>query len=333
MDISPITIHKKIIDQTLTDYLRKKQGESINELQRDLLDKLLSFTISGKSIRGCLAVFGFLLFSQEKQSQIFDVAAALELLHSGLLIHDDIMDRDEVRRGRTSIYAQYEEHGVGILARDSKHFGVSMGINAADFCFFAGFELLGNSQSDVSKLISSELMAVVAAQMQDVSASLTQERLLEADILSVYRYKTARYTFSLPLVVGAKLAGVSEPILSILDRIGENIGILFQIRDDELNLFGDPAKTGKSIGGDIREHKQTLLLLYLAQENSTINLQSLSQEALTKIYIDRGIQAKIVEKLSDLRKSVIDDIAKLPINEENKKLLQTLAEFVQTREN
>jgi geranylgeranyl diphosphate synthase type I len=333
MDISAITSHKKSIDEKLIYFLAKKQEESINELQRDLIDRLVPFVTSGKSIRGALAVFGYSLFQKQDTQKILDLAIALELLHSGLLIHDDIMDRDELRRGKLSIYAQYEEYGKQNITTDSRHFGVSMGINAADFCFFSGYELLGRLGGDITEYVSAELTHVTAAQMLDVAASQTAQRLSEEDILSVYRYKTARYTFSLPLVAGAKLAGAPQEQLAILDSLGEDMGIMFQIRDDELNLLGDPQKTGKSTGSDVREHKQTLLSLYLTNATQGVSLASLSSEEIAKLYIDSGTQKHIADKISSLAALVNAKLQSLAISNEHTNTLMALVDFVQTREN
>ena len=169
--------------------------------------------------------------------------------------------------------------------------------------------------------------------MQDVAASQTVKRLSEDDILSVYRYKTARYTFSLPLVAGAKLARASDTDLAVLDSLGEDIGIMFQIRDDELNLLGDPQITGKSKGSDVREHKQTLLSLYLAKSTQGSSLPLLSPEELAKLYIDSGTQKHIADKISSLAALVDAKLQKLTISNEHKHSLMALAEFVQTREN
>ena len=333
MDISAISKHKKTVDDTLTSYLTRKKMESINELQSDLIKRLIPFVTSGKSIRGCLVVFGHSLFSKTEMSTIFDAAASLELIHSGLLIHDDIMDRDELRRGKQAMYTQYTEVGNLSGATDSRHFGISMGINAADFCFFTGFELLGNVSNDILGIVSRELTNVVAAQMQDVYASQIARPFSEEDILTVYRYKTARYTFSLPLTIGARLAAAPDDVVQMLDRIGENIGIIFQLRDDELNLMGNAQKTGKPQGSDIREHKQTLLSLYMSEDVSSTNFELLSPQEIERLYVDSGARKRVSEKISNLVANVSRDIQQLPIDAAQRSTLQALAEFVQTRQN
>ncbi len=333
MDISAITDTKKHIDQTIIEHLTQKQAESINERQRDLITRLIPFVTSGKSIRGCLAVFVYSLFSTNRKSEIFDCAAALELLHSGLLIHDDIMDRDELRRGAQAIYTQYTEVGKQNGTGDSRHFGVSMGINAADFCFFSGYELLGRLSNDIFGFVSHELTHVVAAQMQDVYASQIAQSLSENDVMTVYRYKTARYTFSLPLMVGAKLASASEAVIRMLDRIGENLGIIFQLRDDELNIIGNTQKTGKPQGSDVREHKQTLLSVYLTAEYPEKKLELLSFQELNNLYVKSGTRIRIAKKMLDLASTISQEVDELPIDSSHKSTFQALADFVQTREN
>jgi geranylgeranyl diphosphate synthase type I len=189
----------------------------------------------------------------------------MELFHSGLLVHDDIMDRDLVRRGQPSIFQQYE----GIAAReghaDPAHVGEALGICAGDVACFMAFELLARARMPagtlcgVLELCARELSAVGIAQMQDVSWGASRSGVDVDDILSMYTHKTGRYSFSLPLLAGAMVAHAPGDLRGKLSAFGESIGTLFQIRDDELGLFGDERELGKPVGSDIREGKKTML--------------------------------------------------------------------------
>ncbi|MFZ5845698.1 MAG: polyprenyl synthetase family protein [Patescibacteria group bacterium] len=222
-----ITRHKPVIDRFLATFLqqKKKSLSKVNQWGSDAIDKLIPFVTAGKCVRGSLVLFSYLMFKNKLKSEVIQAAAGIELLHSGLLIHDDIMDRDTKRRGSEAVHYQYQK-----LA--TPHFGESMGITIGDLSFFLGFELL---HDQVFPLVSRELATVATAQMQDVAQTALPKKLSPNDILSLYRYKTARYSFSLPLTIGAMLAGQPQQVISDLEKLGESLGILYQIRDDQLD--------------------------------------------------------------------------------------------------
>ena len=204
--------------------------------------------------------------------------AAIELFQSALLVHDDIMDRDETRRGDASVYMQYAGDAKRNGIRDALHIGESLGICAGDIAFFVAFEILSNLRvsssvrSDIIALSSRELQYVGVAQMADVYRGAldfstthlngfrdSEDAGSESETtLRVYLYKTGRYTFSLPLMIGALISGASQSRIENLERLGEKLGVLFQIKDDEIGLFGSESEIGKPVGSDIREGKKTI---------------------------------------------------------------------------
>jgi geranylgeranyl diphosphate synthase type I len=195
----------------------------------------------------------------------------MELFQTALLVHDDIMDRDLERRGGPSIHHQYEKHAEGAEFRDPVHYGCAMGMCAGDVAFFAAFEALSHLAADprsvreVLRLFARELAAVGVAQAQDVhyGAAGAAAAVGAGDVERLYLYKTGRYTFSLPLCAGALLSGASQKVRSSLEHIGEGLGVVFQIKDDEIGLFGDPERTGKPAGSDVREGKKTIYYVEL----------------------------------------------------------------------
>jgi geranylgeranyl diphosphate synthase type I len=234
-------------------------------------------------------------FLTRTPSRVADVAAAYELIHSSLLVHDDIMDRDRLRRGAPTVFHQYEELGEREGIAEPGHFGASLGICAGDVGFFLAFELLSgagtaplapakeagnpaakeagdglpdpfeNRVSGIIRLWAKELTAVGLAQMEDVALGASSRVPLEEEVLSLYRHKTARYTFSLPLATGAIAAGSDCVTVQRLEELGEHLGILFQMKDDEIGLYGDEAEIGKPPGSDLKEGKKTLLALVLSE--------------------------------------------------------------------
>jgi geranylgeranyl diphosphate synthase type I len=179
------------------------------------------------------------------------------------------MDKDERRRGAPTIYHQYELWAREAGLADPLHFGRSMAICFSDIALFYAYDLLG--QMDVpamlyrqlSGLLNREFTQVALAQMQDMHYACTDRQLTTEQVSRLYLYKTARYTFSVPLMSGALLAGQPAAVIGRYAALGEKLGLIFQIKDDELGLFGTEAETGKPVGSDISEGKKTLYYLAL----------------------------------------------------------------------
>ena len=269
------------IERAIGGILRENAPKlgSISPLGAQLAERLETYARAGKMIRGILVRLGYELCAAEAPDAAMDAVldragAAMEFLQAGLLIHDDIMDRDVLRRGQTTVHAQYERDAAESCATDPAHHGVSLGVCAGDVAFFLGFHALAAlpvppafeaRARQVAAFSAQELCWVGVAQMQDVrnGGGGNDSDPDPAQILRVYRYKTGRYTFSLPLVIGAMLAAAGPAYVEALDQAGENLGVLFQLKDDELGIFGDAAQSGKRADSDVRENKKTLLRHFL----------------------------------------------------------------------
>jgi len=215
------------------------------------------------------------------------------------------MDKDTIRRSMPTQHSQYEQVAAAQKGKDVAHFGTSQSINLGNLCYFLGFRLLAESSTSIVHFISQELSAVTLAQMQDVAGGHLNTAYSRENILYVYRYKTARYTFSMPLLVGGMLAKTPKTILDSLSNMGESMGLLYQIRDDELNATGTVASVGKSVGGDAELHKQTLRAV-------------LSASQLTSIIRDERVAAQSI-------------IRSLPVSPKKQQELTRLLRFCQTR--
>lgn len=321
----------------------------VNRWGKDVIERLKEFSLSGKMIRGALILFAEEMFTGSYSPNALKAAVSMELFQTGLLIHDDIMDEDTTRRGKTTIFYQYAELAKTMNIQQFYHFGESMGICVGDIAFFLGFENLANLETSPSLLnkiyqtFSREMCFVGLGQMQDVFYSITDENLSENTILSIYLYKTSRYTFSLPLMIGAILGKAKKHTIACLETIGENLGIIFQIKDDELGLFGEESITGKPVGSDIQENKKTLYYWYLLkyttpeekkQLNTLFGSSSLSKEHLSYIHslIEKyGIQENISQKQQTLAQIVREEITSLPVAESYKKSLEELLAYNLTR--
>jgi geranylgeranyl diphosphate synthase type I len=261
------------IRDRLEELLRARGAElaGVNPLGRELTERLERFAAQGKMLRGGLLILASGLLDcgrRPPEEAVLAAAAAMELFQSGLLAHDDIMDRDATRRGEPTLHRRYAEEARRRGARDAEHVGLSLGICAGDAAFFLGFEVLAGpplpaeARAGLLGLCARELSRVAVAQMQDVSwgaQPASGGAAAEREILRLYTFKTGRYTFSLPLAAGALLAGCPPAQREQLEGLGECLGIVFQLRDDLLGLFGDEEELGKPVGSDVREGKKTIL--------------------------------------------------------------------------
>jgi geranylgeranyl diphosphate synthase, type I len=278
---------KPLIARELHLLLRTRRTDltGINPWGPDASTRLEGFASRGKMVRGGLLLLGYEMFARRSAPvAVRRAAAAIEIIHSSLLIHDDIMDNDRLRRGGRTVFAQYERLGRDRRAADPAHFGVSMGVCAGDVGYFIAWDVLARLTLDPAlkasllALVSRELAYVGVAQMQDVAFGSFPRTPSRREVVALYMYKTARYTFSLPLAAGALLAGAGKPVVRKLETLGERLGVIFQVRDDDLGMFGTEKETGKPVGSDIREGKKTLLYLELfrrargAEKRSLMNL-------------------------------------------------------------
>jgi geranylgeranyl diphosphate synthase type I len=195
------------IRRHLKSFFEKKAEEfaGVNSLGRDLCGRLYEFSSQGKMIRGGLVSLAYSLFRDNGdergvRQKLEAAGAAMELFQSGLLVHDDIMDRDPVRRGLSAVYHQYAEMAEGKGIAGSDHLGESLGICAGDVAFFLAFEILSGIDADpevhreLLALCARELAYVGVAQMQDVYNAASADPVAGPDIMKLYLYDT-RFPF------------------------------------------------------------------------------------------------------------------------------------------
>lgn len=315
---------KPRIAETVKIFLANKKKQLADPFLLEAVEKLERFSIKGKMLRGVFVLLAHDMCKGKKEKEAYTAAVAIELLHAGLLIHDDIFDNDTLRRGEKTIFAQYGRN----------LYGQSMGICIGDFAFFLAMELL--SDPVVLKVFAKEAQSVCLAQAKDVSFGHSSNEPSEEEIRTVYRLKTARYSFSLPFAMGAILTGADKKTVNLLDTFGEKLGIAFQMQDDELGIFGEDHIIGKPVGSDIRENKKTLIRFFLFQKANAND-----KKILTMIFGKKDLTGKdlqmikqhiknygILEKLAQEKKILIDEALSLLNNiTVDKKYKEILAEL------
>jgi geranylgeranyl diphosphate synthase type I len=258
---------RKRLSRDLAGFLAAKRRDvgRLRPWGPDVLRRLGAFARKGKMIRGGLVALGCEMAGGSPGAPaVVRAGTAFELIQSGLLIHDDIMDRDPRRRGGPSFHEQYARLAPGLPGAEADHFGTSLAICAGEIAIFLAFEALAGlpgtagRAAEVQRHFAAEFGLVGLGQMFDIEAGTARDPIPERRVLEIYRVKTARYSFYLPLAAGWRLGGGPRRTLAALERLGLDLGLVFQIKDDEIGLFGHPGTTGKPVGSDIRQGKKTL---------------------------------------------------------------------------
>lgn len=260
---------RKEIDEALLAFVdRQRPGLlAIGDDLAPLLSALDVLLAGGKRLRPAFCYWGWRAAGgHEAQDGIVDAAASLELLQASALIHDDVMDSSDTRRGQPSVHRRLEA-----MARDADWpgaaapFGEGAAVLLGDLCLSWSGEMYERSGLAADRLALGrpvyDLMRteVMCGQYLDLLEGARGGGSVEA-ALRVVEYKSAKYTIERPLHLGAVLAGGDEAVVDALRGYGLPLGIAFQLRDDVLGVFGDPAETGKPAGDDLREGKRTVLI-------------------------------------------------------------------------
>ncbi|PVZ96319.1 geranylgeranyl pyrophosphate synthase [Amnibacterium flavum] len=262
------------MDAVLREYfsLASARARSIDDRYERLWGRLESSASGGKRFRPLLVLAAYEGLGGTDETQAARVGAAFELLHTALIVHDDVIDRDFTRRGLPNVSGSYRDIATtaGIPIPAAEHRGMSAAVIAGDLALAGVYRLVESARLDdvvrekVLQLVDWALFASAAGELADVDFSMSASVPSIAKVLDMARLKTAVYTFEAPLQAGAVLAGADERTGDLLGEFGREIGIAYQATDDLLGLFGDEARTGKSTLGDLREGKSTLPVAHAA---------------------------------------------------------------------
>ncbi|GGT10017.1 geranylgeranyl pyrophosphate synthase [Planobispora rosea] len=270
----------------------------------------------GKRIRPILCYWGWCGAGGEESGEAPAVSAgaALELCHAGLLVHDDVMDRSDLRRGRPTVHRGLAGSDLRPAGQDfGRSAAVLLGVLAQAWAdeLLGEVEAAGERVHAARSLFNRMRMEVISGQYLDILARVREGMSVE-QALRVAHYKTAKYTVERPLQIGGVLAGAEPSLLDAYSRFGLPLGEAFQLRDDVLGVFGDTAVTGKPIVDDLREGKQTALIAYafthapapqrdrLRAWHGNPDLDESHVAGLRQIIVDTGALAH-VEELIDRR--------------------------------
>lgn len=258
-----------LVSQTINGFFERSidYATRIDPSYRQLWEFLYGLIRSGgKQLRPRMVLMAYEAFGGQDTNAVVPVAAAHELLHFCLLIHDDVIDRDYIRYGVPNIAGRYKiAYSKYVATTDEQtHYAHSAAILGGDLMLSGAHQLVANSTlSDDDKSLAQSYLAhstfeVAGGELLDTELSFAPYT--DGDALKVARYKTASYSFVSPLMTGALLAGISKEQNNALHEYATSLGIAYQLIDDVLGVFGNEQETGKSTSSDITEGKRTYMV-------------------------------------------------------------------------
>ena len=325
------------INEILDKEIKKYDDNAFIKLS---LEELKRLSAGGKRVRGYLIKLGQLLFGKDDDSYI-ELAAAIEIFQTAILIHDDIIDKADKRRGMDTINAKYEGH-----------IGISRAICIGDLGYFISYSIISNLdissdiKEEIMKVYSKTLYNTVNGEIIDVELPLKDtcyhKNMDEKIIYDIYINKTAWYTIIGPMLIGAVSASMTQDQKEILIGAGKALGIAFQIKDDLLGLYSDVKTLGKTLN-DIKEGKQTIIYKYAIDKASKEELEMIKQyygnpgvtsegnEKIILLFEKLGAKANAEKLVEEYTKKGIEKINMLDVK--NKELFIEFANYLLDRNN
>ncbi len=298
-----VDLHARVAE-VLQDHVGRQRAvlSEVGEPVLALLDSISDLLAGGKRLRAAFLYWGYRAFDGTDSLALVRAASAMELFQAAALLHDDVMDNSDLRRGRPTAHRAFEAHHADAdWSGSSSNFGQAAATLAGDLCLNWCDELFassGLSEQDLGRargtfdLMRTQLMG---GQYLDVLTSaqgwdhLSHHQRID-QCRRVIRFKSAKYSIEHPLLIGAHAIGASASDRQALSAYGLALGEAFQLRDDLLGVYGDPGATGKPAGDDLREGKRTVLVamaLHLASERDRVRItQALGNPDLTLAEVD-----------------------------------------------
>lgn len=290
---------KSRVDKEIPLFLNRVNTKySLKKSSPLLFKSIKEFMLSeGKRIRPILFIIGYLGFKKRAVPGLYTGALSLELLHDFLLIHDDIIDKSDTRRGKPALHKKLNFYLKGSGTKKVR--GEDLAIVTGDIVYALGINAL-LAVKEKAALKEKAMSQFSAAAIYTGSGEFIEllyglkklPQITKAHIYKIYDYKTANYTFASPLIMGAMLAGAEEKEISKLHKYGLNLGRAFQIKDDILGMFGSEKLTGKSSLSDLKEAKKTILIWY-AYNKANKNGRLIIEKLFSKKVADRKDLLKI----------------------------------------
>jgi len=287
-------------------------------------------TLGGKRTRPTLTLLACKLFGKDP-FLAKNAALAIELFHNFTLIHDDIMDHAPLRRGKATVHEKWN---------------TSIGILSGDVLFVEAYKLLAHHSSDVLpsllEIFSKTAVEVCEGQQMDMDFEKRSDVSID-EYLQMIRLKTS-VLLGAALKMGAVIAGAKQEESEHIYSFGENIGLAFQLQDDFLDLFANPEKFGKQVGGDVLSNKKTFLLLKAFEVADSEQKEKLNRlmdssmqneqkvQAVQNLFKELDVHQAAKGLMQEYYEKAIESLNKISVDPDNKKELIALADFLMNRE-
>jgi len=319
------------LQKIITDELAKRSVEMIEQKPVELYEPInYSLEMGGKRLRPVLLLLAYNLFSDDISGAV-PAALAIEVFHNFTLLHDDIMDKADVRRNRPTVHIKYSENAA---------------ILSGDAMAFQSYKYLVECKSsrlvEAIHLFTNTAIEVCEGQQFDMDFENRLD-VKEEEYLEMIRLKTA-VLLACSLKAGAVLANAADEVANQLYEFGINLGLSFQLQDDLLDTFGDQATFGKKIGGDILANKKTFLLINALENSSTTQKLELltwiekaefnAEEkitAVTRLYDEVGVKKLTEGKVDSYFKKAIEILDAIDLQGVVKQSLRELSLKMLTR--
>ncbi|TCJ90160.1 geranylgeranyl diphosphate synthase type I [Nocardia alba] len=337
------------VEQVLTSFFatRREIVEPLGPVFLDAVESLGQFVVrGGKRTRPGFAWTGWLGAGGDPAgpdaAAVLTACSALELVQACALVHDDIIDSSRTRRGFPTVHIEFEDrHAAAGWPGDGAAYGSAVAILIGDLALAWADDLVheaGLSPRALARFApvwARMRTEVLGGQLLDINGEAGADESVEA-ALRINRYKTAAYTIERPLHLGAALAGADEALVDALRVYGTDVGIAFQLRDDLLGVFGDPAVTGKPSGDDLREGKRTVLIAEalrradpaaaaLIRTGLGTDLDDAAVDRLRTVLTELGAVDEVERRITELTDTGLAAIATSSATPQAKQLLHAMA--------
>lgn len=344
-------------NERLEHFLRAKRQaaegslESLTEAVTDLV------TAGGKRLRPALVYETYRALGGDDERAVLPLALATELLQAYLLIHDDIMDHAELRRGRPTVHARfresYPEHAAMNQTGEAEDFGRSMAILAGDLAHTWAVELYQQGRTHASDADGPALDRCFSTMCEEVIGGQYLEMMLpvtastrdpsEEELRRVLHLKSGRYSVERPLELGARLAGADPEVLVHLSSFGAAAGEAFQLRDDVIGVFGKTGEAGKSVASDLVEGKHTFLIHHALRQADGADVERLRDglgrddltdsevEALRDVLRRSGALDRVLERIDACLDDARRALAELPFAEADRAFFDGMIDYLKER--
>jgi len=359
------------VSADISDFL-SEQSSVLDSMGPELVPMHLmasQMLCGGKRLRPAFCVWGYIAAagnpSDEELKPLLTAAGSLDVLHVSALIHDDLMDSSDLRRGRPAAHRQFEAlHANAGWLGDSPAFGRAGAILLGDLLLMWSAQMLHSADVDQSAL--ERALPIVEAMRTEVTCGQYLDMVAQAhplrkrapaigslkptielaldDASRVVEYKAARYTVQRPCQIGAAIGGGDDELYFALGAYGSPLGRAFQFRDDLLGVFGDPQVTGKPAGDDLREGKRTVLVAHAyahaSDDGQKLLLQRLGDPGLDEtgiselqqVIVESGARDAVESMINEYHERALKALHDTEITEEGRAGLTALADAAVRRE-